>query len=155
MPRAPIGMSPRAFALARPADSSIKMADALTSVLAIAGLLLAWNYGWSWLDPAIGLVGALVIAHWSWRLIRDAGRVLGTARDLDVLAERLSDHVEELPAADGPAGDRILHHLNQQRFTARVTGIAYTTGPEWSALMRNLAIAASCARTPSRMLTRP
>ena len=52
------------------------MADALTSVLAIAGLLAAWAYGWTWLDPAIGLVGALVIAHWSWRLIRDAGAVL-------------------------------------------------------------------------------
>ena len=52
------------------------MADALTSVLAIVGLLAAWGYGWTWLDPAIGLVGALVIAHWSWRLIRDAGAVL-------------------------------------------------------------------------------
>jgi cation diffusion facilitator family transporter len=52
------------------------MADALTSVLAIAGLLAAWSYGWSWADPAIGVVGALVIAHWSWRLIRDSGAVL-------------------------------------------------------------------------------
>ena len=52
------------------------MADALTSVLAIVGLLAAWFYGWTWLDPAIGVVGALVIAHWSWRLIRDAGAVL-------------------------------------------------------------------------------
>jgi cation diffusion facilitator family transporter len=52
------------------------MADALTSVLAIAALLAAWGYGWTWLDPAIGIVGALVIAHWSWRLIRDAGAVL-------------------------------------------------------------------------------
>jgi len=52
------------------------MADALTSVLAIAGLLAAWGYGWTWLDPAIGIVGAVVIAHWSWGLIRDAGAVL-------------------------------------------------------------------------------
>ncbi len=52
------------------------MADALTSVLAIAGLLAAWAYGWSWADPAIGIVGAAVIALWSWRLIRDAGAVL-------------------------------------------------------------------------------
>ena len=34
------------------------LADALTSVLAIAGLLAAWAYGWTWLDPAIGVVGA-------------------------------------------------------------------------------------------------
>ena len=50
------------------------LADALTSVLAIAALLAAWAYGWTWLDPVIGVVGALVIAHWSWRLIRDVGR---------------------------------------------------------------------------------
>ncbi len=52
------------------------LADALTSVLAIVGLLAAWLYGWTWLDPAIGVVGALVIAHWSWRLIRDSGAIL-------------------------------------------------------------------------------
>jgi cation diffusion facilitator family transporter len=62
------------------------LADALTSVLAIAGLLAAWAYGWTWLDPVIGIVGALVIAHWSWGLIRDSGAVLLDAaphRELD------------------------------------------------------------------------
>lgn len=52
------------------------LADALTSVLAIAALLTGSIYGWLWLDPAMGIVGALVIARWSWTLIRDAGRVL-------------------------------------------------------------------------------
>lgn len=52
------------------------MADALTSVLAIAALLLGSAFGWQWLDPAMGVVGALVIARWSWTLIRDAGAVL-------------------------------------------------------------------------------
>lgn len=52
------------------------LADALTSVLAIAGLLAARFYGWTFLDPLIGIVGAVVIAHWSWGLIRDAGAVL-------------------------------------------------------------------------------
>ncbi len=52
------------------------LADALTSVLAIAALLLGSLYGWSWLDPAMGVVGALVIARWSWGLVRDAGAVL-------------------------------------------------------------------------------
>jgi len=50
--------------------------DALTSVLAIVALLLGRNYGWSWADPAMGIVGALVIARWSWGLLRDTGRVL-------------------------------------------------------------------------------
>jgi cation diffusion facilitator family transporter len=52
------------------------MADALTSVLAIGALLLGSVYGWLWLDPAIGVVGALVIARWSFGLMRDAGSVL-------------------------------------------------------------------------------
>ena len=52
------------------------LADALTSVLAIAGLSAAWAYGWTWADPVIGVVGALVIANWAYGLIRDAGSVL-------------------------------------------------------------------------------
>jgi len=52
------------------------LADALTSVLAIGALLGGSLYGWLWLDPAMGIVGALVIARWSWGLIRDAGSVL-------------------------------------------------------------------------------
>ncbi|MBS0237776.1 MAG: CDF family Co(II)/Ni(II) efflux transporter DmeF [Proteobacteria bacterium] len=52
------------------------LADALTSVLAIVALTMGSFYGWIWLDPMMGIVGALVIANWSWRLIRDAGGVL-------------------------------------------------------------------------------
>ncbi|MFD2753940.1 CDF family Co(II)/Ni(II) efflux transporter DmeF [Comamonas terrae] len=52
------------------------LADALTSVLAIAALLLGRSYGWAWADPAMGVVGALVIARWSWGLVQDAGSVL-------------------------------------------------------------------------------
>lgn len=52
------------------------LADALTSVLAIVALLAGSIYGWIWLDPLMGVVGALVIARWSWGLVRDAGGVL-------------------------------------------------------------------------------
>ena len=52
------------------------LADGLTSVLAIVALLTGSLYGWLWLDPAMGIVGALVIARWSWGLIRDSGGVL-------------------------------------------------------------------------------
>jgi cation diffusion facilitator family transporter len=52
------------------------LADALTSILAIVALLLGRTYGWLWADPVMGVVGALVIARWSWGLIRDAGGVL-------------------------------------------------------------------------------
>jgi cation diffusion facilitator family transporter len=70
------------------------LADALTSVLAIVGLLAAWTFGWTWLDPAIGIVGALVIAHWSWGLIRGAGAVLLDAAPNKVLAEAIRGRLE-------------------------------------------------------------
>lgn len=52
------------------------IADALTSVLAIAALLLGRAWNWPWLDPLIGVVGALVIARWSWGLMAQSGAVL-------------------------------------------------------------------------------
>jgi cation diffusion facilitator family transporter len=52
------------------------LADAATSVLAIAALVVAMIMGWVWTDPAVGLVGSFVIASWALGLIRDAGSVL-------------------------------------------------------------------------------
>ncbi|MDP4003907.1 CDF family Co(II)/Ni(II) efflux transporter DmeF [Methylobacterium sp. NEAU K] len=56
------------------------LADALTSVLAIAALLGGRYLGLAWLDPAMGLVGTVVILAWSWSLLRTAGLVLLDAR---------------------------------------------------------------------------
>jgi cation diffusion facilitator family transporter len=70
------------------------LADALTSVLAIAGLLAARFYDWNWLDPVIGIVGAGVIAHWSWRLMRDAGAVLLDAVPNRQLGEAIRKRLE-------------------------------------------------------------
>lgn len=70
------------------------LADALTSVLAIVGLLAARFYGWNWLDPVIGLVGACVIAHWSWGLMRDAGAVLLDAAPNRQLGEAIRKRLE-------------------------------------------------------------
>jgi cation diffusion facilitator family transporter len=52
------------------------MADAAVSVLVIAGLLLARAFGWLWMDPLAGFIGALVIANWSVGLLRDTGGIL-------------------------------------------------------------------------------
>jgi cation diffusion facilitator family transporter len=74
------------------------LADALTSVLAIAALLLGSLYGWLWLDPAMGIVGALVIARWSWGLVRDAGATL-----LDYIpeGEDLPEEISEIIEKEG------------------------------------------------------
>lgn len=52
------------------------LADALTSVLAIAALLSGKYMGWNWMDPAMGIVGAVLITRWSWLLLKDTARVL-------------------------------------------------------------------------------
>jgi cation diffusion facilitator family transporter len=52
------------------------LADAATSVLAIAALVIAMYSRWVWADPAVGIVGSLVIASWAYGLIRDSGAVL-------------------------------------------------------------------------------
>ncbi|BDG03173.1 CDF family Co(II)/Ni(II) efflux transporter DmeF [Anaeromyxobacter oryzae] len=61
------------------------LADALTSVLAIVALLAGRSLGWTWMDPAMGVVGSLVIARWSVGLLRDTSAVL---LDAEVQAAR-------------------------------------------------------------------
>jgi cation diffusion facilitator family transporter len=51
-------------------------ADATVSVLTIVGLLLARTFGWLWMDPVAGIVGAIVIAAWAYNLVRDTGAIL-------------------------------------------------------------------------------
>jgi cation diffusion facilitator family transporter len=59
------------------------LADAATSVLAIAALVTAMYSHWVWTDPVVGIIGSLVIASWAFGLIRDSGAVL-----LDVSADK-------------------------------------------------------------------
>lgn len=59
------------------------LADAATSILAIAGLVVAMSAQWVWADPAVGFIGSIVIASWAYGLIRSSGAVL-----LDVSADK-------------------------------------------------------------------
>ncbi|WPJ96497.1 CDF family Co(II)/Ni(II) efflux transporter DmeF [Coraliomargarita algicola] len=52
------------------------LADALTSVTAIIALLAAKYFGWIWMDPVMGIVGSLLVAKWSWGLLRQTSQVL-------------------------------------------------------------------------------
>ena len=64
------------------------LADALTSLLAIIALLTGKGFGWIWMDPAMGIVGALVITRWSYGLLVDTGKIL---LDRDVNQETVDD----------------------------------------------------------------
>ncbi len=70
------------------------IADAAVSVLVIAGLLLARGFGWLWMDPLAGIVGAAVIASWSYGLIRDTGAILLDMTPDRRMAERLRQTIE-------------------------------------------------------------
>jgi cation diffusion facilitator family transporter len=73
------------------------VADAAVSVFVIIGLLLARAFGWLWMDPLAGIVGACVIASWAYGLVRDTGRILIDMNPDPLLTERLRQEIE----ADG------------------------------------------------------
>ena len=81
------------------------LADALTSVLAIVALTTGRFLGWVWMDPLMGIVGAIVIARWSYGLTRDTGSIL---LDMDVNTP-LSENIRNLLEADGENQVQDLH----------------------------------------------
>jgi len=78
------------------------LADAATSVLAIVALAGAWAYGWSWLDPVMGILGAVLVALWAKKLMTDTAKVL-LDREMDhpVVAE-IREAVEVDSGGDTP-----------------------------------------------------
>jgi cation diffusion facilitator family transporter len=73
------------------------IADAAVSVMVIAGLLAAKTFGWLWMDPLAGLVGAVVIASWAVSLVRDTGAIL-----LDMCPDKvLEKQIRAMVQAEG------------------------------------------------------
>jgi len=105
------------------------LADAAVSVLVIVGLLLARAFGWLWMDPLAGIVGALVIASWSWGLIRDTGAIL-----LDMVPDqRMADGLRQaIEAESDQLADLHLWRLGPGHLGAIVSVItARQRGPEF------------------------
>jgi cation diffusion facilitator family transporter len=87
------------------------LADAATSVLAIAALGGGWLLGWSWLDPLMGLVGAVVVAMWAKRLLIDSGKVL-LDREMD---HPVVEEIREVIADRGAAAETLITDLHVWR----------------------------------------
>jgi cation diffusion facilitator family transporter len=98
------------------------MADALTSVFAIAALSAAVWLGWIWLDPLVGVLGAVVIAVWAWGLMRQSAAVL-LDREMD---HPLTQEVREAIESDGDAKVADLHvwRVGREAFAAEVCIVA-------------------------------
>lgn len=77
------------------------LADAAVSLLVIVGLTLALFLGWNWMDPVVGLVGAVVIAAWAYTLVRDTGAIL-----LDMTPDR--SMAQRMRAIIETDGDRLI-----------------------------------------------
>lgn len=107
------------------------LADAAVSVLVIVGLLVARTFGWLWMDPLAGLIGALVIANWSFGLLRDTGGILLDRMPDSGIAEKVRKAVES-------EGDRVtdlhLWRLGPGHLGAIVS--VATTGPREAAHYR-------------------
>jgi cation diffusion facilitator family transporter len=75
-------------------------ADAAVSVLVIVGLVVGRQFGWLWMDPAMGLIATAVIMSWSWTLIRSAGAVLLDVSPDPGLSQKIMARLEQ-------SGDRV------------------------------------------------
>ena len=84
------------------------LADALTSILAIVALFFGKLLGWSFLDPVMGVVGAIVISRWSYGLMRDTGKVLLDYNYNDRISRQIKDAIES-------EGDAIIEDLHVWR----------------------------------------
>jgi cation diffusion facilitator family transporter len=105
------------------------VADTAVSVLVITGLLLARTFGWFWMDPLAGIVGACVIASWSFGLIRDTGAIL-----LDMNPDRrMADNLRQAIENDGDRlGDLHLWRLGPGHLGAIVSVITtQSRGPRY------------------------
>ena len=110
------------------------LADALTSVFALVALGTGKVLGWTWMDPVMGIVGALVIARWSFGLLRDTSAVLLDAEVGAALRDAIRAAVEV-------AGDRVtdLHVWRVgPRHHAAIVAVATTAGASARAIRERL-----------------
>jgi cation diffusion facilitator family transporter len=100
------------------------LADAVTSLLAVCALVGGKFFGWTWLDPVMGLAGAAVITRWAYGLVRDTHVIL-----LDKQPETTDLDVEIRKALEGDADTRIadLHiwQLAVNKFAAIISIVAH------------------------------
>lgn len=98
------------------------LADAATSVLAIGALLAGKYAGWIWVDPLVGLLGAALIAAWSFGLLRQTSKILLDREMDDPLAAQVRERLES--DGDARVADLHLWRVGDARFACQATLVA-------------------------------
>lgn len=98
------------------------IADATTSILAIVALFGGWFWGWSWLDPVMGIIGAVLVALWAKGLIIETGKVL-LDREMD---HPVVDEIHEVIETDVSKGGNRITDLHVWRVGRHVYSCAVT-----------------------------
>ncbi len=101
------------------------LADTLTSLLAIIALLAAKYYGWIWMDPLMGIVGAILISKWSMGLLKQSGAVLLDRQGPDALIENVVKRIESLPC-NGEIVDLHVWAIGPNIYSTAITVVADT-----------------------------
>ena len=102
------------------------IADAATSVLAIAALAGGLVYGWSWLDPVMGIVGATLVAVWARNLLMDTGKIL-LDREMDhPVVDEIREAIETGPdAGDTRIADLHVWRVGKQSYSCAVSVVTH------------------------------
>ncbi len=117
------------------------LADAATSVLAVAALVGGKLYGWNWLDPIMGLVGATLVAIWAWGLMRDTGLVLMDWEPERPLAQTIAQRVEHHPHwAPTRVLDLHLWKVGRGRYACILSLATPPDGPDAATVKADLAL---------------
>lgn len=99
------------------------LADALTSLLAIAALLSAKYFGFAWMDPAVGIAGAVVVASWSFGLLRSTGGILLDRQGPESIRVRIADSIEQ--DGDSKVTDLHLWSIGPDIYSALIAVVAH------------------------------
>ena len=98
------------------------LADALTSILAIVALVTAKYFGFIWMDPAMGIVGAILVSHWSLGLLRTTSGVLLDKQGPESIQHRIKDSIEQ--DDDSEVADLHLWSIGPNIYTAIIAVVA-------------------------------
>ena len=103
------------------------LADALTSLLAIVALLSGKYFGWHWLDPVMGVVGAVIITRWSYGLMKQSAPILLDASITEDYQSAIKTAIEQ--DADNRIADMHVWRVGANYFAAIISLVTHHPKP--------------------------